>query len=568
MMVFHWVFHFLFIFCYSAKFTELPSNVMQNILNHLPMNQQLFNLSTLNQHIYRTCFTAKYQHEISRINQLTSIVSTAPSHMTRSQLQLIHNITQQIKLNPLYNIKLPQILLDINKINQHHHPLAMDIISAMNIRSISLIRGIDLSSGLSSLVLVSKLIAGHFITSYPSLPRKIRCHSQRSGCPQSLLQPKSAVICSYLYEHIFDHYYDNPSNATLLLPQLDFLSCYEWNHVKTKNVLNLMDEHGFIPWQRMTLSKIRANIFETDKHYTINEFLVWMRDASLRIQWPRNELNDFTKTVFHTHVLLELVYKYQVPYGIRMYGAKLREIFEFVLKLSLGNYKLKRRKEFDAITKILASDHFFVSDGLGYIINKYDKTETEFVQVVVHRLWNIRKDWIVEHDSQNKAKLIIIRSIIKQSKDCWFAKGNRDEAKKEIVKLINPKLRGARINTLSVMLRVVVSDNHTLNDSLNAFMNSMVSELCQHNVYWDFNTVIKENKNMNANISNVLEHIKEQQERRMKGMNVTRTMHADQIGLRLLQIPKKGNASKAMNVNSDQLGLHMLQIPNRGPWTC
>eukprot|EP01083_Nonionella_stella_P315117 1137241_1 len=114
-------------FCRGGKFIHLPSNVLnEGIFSYLPVNQELFDLSTLNQRIYKTCFASKYQHSI--IDQLLSILSLPTRAINPYQLQLISNLTQQIKLNPFYNLKLPQIL---DLINQSHSRIAVTITNAM-----------------------------------------------------------------------------------------------------------------------------------------------------------------------------------------------------------------------------------------------------------------------------------------------------------------------------------------------------------------------------------------------------------------------------------------------------
>eukprot|EP01084_Bolivina_argentea_P014894 27859_1 len=265
----------------QQQFSSLPSELRDIIFNMLPLHNQMKSLLTLNNQTY-THFIDNHYREINLINQLQSFVSDPSSTHHISRLELIVKV---LRWSELYSLKLPQILININKSNHLWIQKRINL-NALNIHSMrwselkQLSKYNQLNPKLLCLILASRTLVHYFVHYDTINPNDYQHNPVVQGLTdknlyyseypwiiykkygESVTRPIkldmiSFCYFSYLYEYFFDNYYNE-----LEIPKLNEIYQYknkpEYNHVE-----ELMDKFGFILWNRYSLYKIRTNLIRT-----------------------------------------------------------------------------------------------------------------------------------------------------------------------------------------------------------------------------------------------------------------------------------------------------------------
>eukprot|EP01084_Bolivina_argentea_P228472 385869_1 len=243
----------------AVEFIDLNPEILDVSLSFLPLRQQM-KVRHLN-HGCNNCFEQKNKFNIIQTRMLERLIQNNDI-LNHVQLKLIQDVSHKIQLTELYSNKLPNFILTcycklIDKSNiMTGNDFAL-LMNSLNLHSIS-ISEFDtskyqkLSSELRCLLLSSRALLHHLA---PTRYININASSDIDDYPWLLFADNEFddnIVTEYivyfclLYQYVLDEYH-----AKLVLPSLD--SMHHADGIERLNVLQLINEYGFIPWNRNSI---------------------------------------------------------------------------------------------------------------------------------------------------------------------------------------------------------------------------------------------------------------------------------------------------------------------------
>eukprot|EP01084_Bolivina_argentea_P228471 385868_1 len=378
----------------TVQFTDLNPELLDVSLSYLPLRQQI-KMRHLN-HGCNDCFEQKNKFNIIQTKLLETIIQNNDI-FNHAQLKVIQDISHNIQLTELYSNKLPNFILtcyykliDINNsMTGNEFALLMD---ALNLHSIAISefdapKYENLSSELRCLVLASRALLHHLA---PTHHININASSDIDEYPWLLfpnykfdasIATEFTVYFCLLYQYVLDEYH-----TILSLPSLD--SMHHAEGIERANVLRLIDEFGFIPWNRKTIQVFinRTIIGITNVSYDyFDEFITDIMFMNLIINVT--EKNDFIYE-FRTNWMLFLLFNEMIHWEEDNENSDIFSRFlcveRVIIELSQYNFDIGAYDKFEKLVYFLAvkspyRNYFNISNAIYY--DSFSGFYSSFIQL-------------------------------------------------------------------------------------------------------------------------------------------------------------------------------------------
>ena len=260
----------------TSNYRALSDDVLSRIFNMLSKQDIIESVMTLDNRTYCNYYLSEHQQTIKKMKVLESLLMHSDCSHAHC-VSAIANITNELKLNELFALRLPSFL---NMIVEHHSfPIIHRILSAMNVREISIselncIDALDLYNDsntnrkLKLLILSSRALAP--IQSIPDLDASEDSEifleypwidlDPQNALNSNVMGVASIIYFGYIYEFLMDH-----CHKELHLSHLD--SSYhdknEFSHITKENAMILVETLGFIPWHRDSIHRQRTRAIKS-----------------------------------------------------------------------------------------------------------------------------------------------------------------------------------------------------------------------------------------------------------------------------------------------------------------
>ena len=385
-----------------SGFAALPTELKHRIFDGLSKMDMLRSIVRVNRATYHDYYLQRY-HRIHRLHDIVlSLHSTNPfsEDMMTVLMNLISNQTSNLVLNEVFQIQCRRLL---TAVCAYSMPLPSRILSAMNIRQISMIKLTEMRIGdkLKMFILSSRALAP-----VSSIPGQVF----RGDAEYPWIGSNFLVSFTFLYQYLFEEYH-----SEFGIQPLD--SLFDVDDVaKAQRLRHLVDDYGFIPWHRSYVEKVRRNWIascpwsgETKLIELVLELGHWSQQFLNKQLWNKTDVIKFLRT---TIIQLSLSDAIKIEMGrgsgIMDQPLKMEIAREIVQTVALESYvrSVCGVTQFDELCQVLASSAFFTEDYVQKFRNDGIGPHDCALKAMIVNLLKMRNDWnlqFTEEESDSDA---------------------------------------------------------------------------------------------------------------------------------------------------------------------